>query len=136
MSSAQFSTGTDTRLTVGGVSDTFTSTTRMPPTAQGPAIETSVSSYDFGTVKVGSSSTDRNLSITSSGTDPLEIQSIAISGDFSGAHHCPRVLEAGKSCTLIGRFKPTVTGKRSGSITITSNAPGNPTVVSLTGKGG
>ncbi len=132
-SSAQFSTDTDTRLTVGGVSDTFTSTTRTPPV--GPAIETSVSSYDFGTVKVGNSSGHRNLLITSSGTSALEIQGIVVTGDFSGTHNCPRFLESGKTCTLIGAFKPTVTGNRSGSITITSNAPGSPTVVTLTGKG-
>ncbi len=100
-----------------------------------PGIKTNVSRYDFGTVAVGSSSQDRALIITSSGTGPLEIRSIRVSGDYSGSHDCPKFLDAGKSCTLTGRFKPKAKGTRTGEITITTSAPNSPTVVALTGKG-
>lgn len=100
-----------------------------------PGIKTNVSRYDFGAVAVGSSSQDRALVITSSGTGPLEIRSIRVSGDYSGSHDCPKFLDAGKSCTLTGRFKPKARGTRTGEVTITTSAPNSPTVVTLTGKG-
>ncbi|MCX7072255.1 MAG: FG-GAP-like repeat-containing protein [Gammaproteobacteria bacterium] len=100
-----------------------------------PAIKTNAPSYNFGNVKVGAASPDRALIITSSGTGPLEIRSIAVSGDYSGSHNCPRFLDAGKTCTLTGRFKPKATGSRPGSITITTSAPNSPTVIPLSGNG-
>ena len=100
-----------------------------------PGIKTNVTSYNFGSVKVGASSPDRALTITSSGTGPLEIRSIKLSGDFSGSHDCPKFLDAGKTCTLTGRFKPKAKGARSGNVTITTSAPDSPTVVTLSGKG-
>ncbi|WP_439640802.1 beta strand repeat-containing protein [Nevskia sp.] len=100
-----------------------------------PAIKTNASSYNFGNVKVGASSADRALVITSSGTGPLEIRSISVSGDYSGSHNCPRLLDAGKSCTLTGRFKPKAKGARPGTITISTSAPGSPTVITLSGNG-
>ncbi len=100
-----------------------------------PGIKTNVSRYDFGAVAVGSSTWDRALILTSSGTGPLEIRSIRVSGDYSGSHDCSKFLDAGKSCTRTGRFKPKARGTRMGEITITTSAPNSPTVVALTGKG-
>lgn len=103
--------------------------------ARAPGITTNISRYDFGNVKVGESSPARELIITSSGTSPLEIRTISVSGDYNGNQNCPKVLEVGKSCTLTGRFKPKAKGARPGSITITSNAPDSPTVIPLSGNG-
>ncbi|WP_273457278.1 choice-of-anchor Q domain-containing protein [Nevskia ramosa] len=100
-----------------------------------PAIKTNAPSYDFGNVKVGATSPDRALIITSSGTGPLEIRSISVSGDYSGSHNCPRFLDAGKTCTLTGRFKPKAKGSRPSSVTITTSAPNSPTVIPLSGNG-
>lgn len=100
-----------------------------------PAIKTNAPSYNFGNVKVGATSPDRALIITSSGTGPLEIRSIGVSGDYSGSHNCPRFLDAGKTCTLTGRFKPKAKGARPGSVTITTSAPNSPTVIPLSGNG-
>lgn len=100
-----------------------------------PGIRTNVSSFNFGNVAVGSTSPDRPLTITSSGTAALEILSIRLTGDFTGTSNCPRTLNPGSSCTLTGRFKPTAKGLRQGTITITTNAPTSPTVVQLSGTG-
>ena len=53
----------------------------------------------------------------------------------SGSHDCPKFLDAGKSCTLTGRFKPKARGTRTGEITITTSASNSPIVVALTSKG-
>jgi len=104
------------------------------PNAAG--ISTNVSSFNFGNVAVGATSPDRGLIITSSGTAPLAITSIRLTGsEFTGASNCPSSLAPGASCTLTGRFKPTAAGLRQGSVTITTNAPTSPTVVPLSGTG-
>lgn len=100
-----------------------------------PAIKTNVSSFDFGRVRVGATSLDRTLVITSTGTGPLEIRNIAVSGDYVGSHNCPRWLDAGKSCQVTGRFRPRATGVRSGTVSILSSVSNTPMQVSLSGTG-
>ena len=75
------------------------------------------------------------LVITSTGTAPLLITGIRVTGDYAGTSNCPRALAPGATCTLTGNFKPTATGARPGSVTITSNAPDSPTVIQLSGTG-
>lgn len=100
-----------------------------------PGVKVNVSRYDFGNVAVGSQSAPRALTVTSTGTAPLEINSIRISGDFTGSSQCPRVLAPGASCQLTGVFKPTARGVRTGTATLTTNAPSSPTVIELRGNG-
>src|SRR3989454_623555 len=60
------------------------------------------------------------------------------SGDFTQTNTCPvspATLAAGANCAVNVAFKPSVTGGRSGTITITYSFPGSPQTVSLTGTG-
>ncbi len=100
-----------------------------------PGISVPTRSFNFGNVRVGSSSVQRSLTITSSGTAPLAIRSIRVTGDFVGTSNCPASLAPGATCALTGTFKPATTGPRTGTVTITSNAPDSPTVVQLSGTG-
>jgi len=100
-----------------------------------PGIGVQTRSFNFGSVKVGQSSPQRALVITSTGTAPLLITGIRLSGDYNGTSNCPRSLAPGATCALTGSFKPTATGARPGSVTITSNAPDSPTVIQLSGTG-
>ena len=121
------------------VSNAVTSPDRISLSGTGkglkPAIKTNVSRFDFGRVKVGSVSRDQTLVITSTGTGPLEIRNIAVTGDYVGSHNCPRWLDAGKSCQVTGRFRPRATGVRSGTVSILSSVSNTPTQVSLSGTG-
>ncbi|MCX7060606.1 MAG: choice-of-anchor D domain-containing protein [Gammaproteobacteria bacterium] len=110
---------------------------RLSGTGKGlqPAIKTNVSSFDFGRVRVGATSLDRTLVITSSGSGPLEIRSINVTGDYTGSHNCPRFLDAGKSCQVTGRFRPRATGVRPGAVSILTSVSSTPTQVTLTGTG-
>ena len=100
-----------------------------------PGITVQTRSYNFGNVRVGTSSPERSLVITSSGTAPLAITGIRLTGDYAGTSNCPRSLAPGATCALTGTFRPTATGARPGSVTITSNAPDSPTVINLSGNG-
>ena len=44
-------------------------------------------------------------------------------------------MAAGSSCTVNVTFKPTASGTRTGTLTVTSNANNSPATVSLTGSG-
>ncbi|MCX7070594.1 MAG: choice-of-anchor D domain-containing protein [Gammaproteobacteria bacterium] len=121
------------------VSNAVTSPDRISLSGTGkglkPAMKTNVSRFDFGRVKVGASSREQTLVITSTGSGPLEIRSIRVSGDYSGSHNCPRWLDAGKSCQVTGSFKPKAVGTRPGSVSILTSVSNTATEVSLTGTG-
>jgi len=125
----------ETRITSNAV--TSPDVIRLSGTGKGlqPAMKTNVSRFDFGRVKVGATSREQTLVITSTGSGPLEIRSIRVSGDYSGSHNCPRFLDAGKSCQVTGSFKPKAVGTRPGSVSILTSVSNTATEVSLTGTG-
>jgi hypothetical protein len=69
----------------------------------------------------------------------LTISSIAVTGtnatDFSQTNTCGTGLAAGASCTITVTFKPTQTGPRTASVTITDDAAGSPQTIGLSGTG-
>jgi len=97
----------------------------------------SASSLDFGNVTLNTAST-QTLTLTSSGTAPVTINSAAIAGSgfaISGATF-PVTLNPGKSATLQVKFDPVVVGAATGTITISSNsALGATSVIALSGTG-
>ncbi len=57
-----------------------------------------------------------------------------MTGDFSQTNNCSSVA-TGSSCTVNVTFKPTASGTRTGTLTVTSNANNSPATVGLTGSG-
>jgi hypothetical protein len=100
-----------------------------------PAVSLSPSSLTFSRRTVGTTSSSQSVTLKNTGTATLSITSIATSGDFSQTNTCGSSRTAGQSCTISVRFKPTATGTRTGSLTVTDNASGSPHKVSLTGTG-
>jgi len=99
-------------------------------------------SLNFGNEPVGSTSAAQTITLSNTGTGPLTILSIAVtgpnSGDFAETNTCPAsnsTLAAGANCTISVTFKPTSTGSRTGSVSIADNAAGSPQSVSLSGTG-
>jgi hypothetical protein len=74
--------------------------------------------------------------LTNSGTETLEITSIAASGNFAETNDCAESLEAGASCTIDVTFVPlavTSAAASGGTVTITDNASTSPQSLTLTG---
>jgi VCBS repeat protein/HYDIN/CFA65/VesB family protein/ASPM-SPD-2-Hydin domain-containing protein len=98
-----------------------------------------MTSISFGNQLVGSSSAVQMVTLSNTGTATLTITSIAIaganSGDYSETNTCGSSVAAGANCSISVTFKPTATGARSASLTITDNANGSPQNVALTGAG-
>ncbi len=92
-------------------------------------------SLSFGNQLVGSISAPQTVSLTNSGGATLTISSIVASGDFSLSHTCGASLAPAATCLISVTFAPSVTGPRSGAVTITDNAPGSPHAVALSGTG-
>ena len=92
------------------------------PVVTGVAIEISPSTVSFGNVAMGQSAT-KTVTLTNPGTEALSVSGIAVAGTgftASGPHAV---------------FKPTSGNADKGTITITSNAPGSPSLVALSGTG-
>jgi len=96
-------------------------------------------SLTFAPRKVGTTSAKQPVTLTNIGSHSIPISSVAITGadpgDFSQQNSCGTGLGAGKSCTVNVVFKPTATGARSASVTITYSGVDNPQTVALSGTG-
>jgi hypothetical protein len=98
---------------------------------------------DCGEVATGASrDCPQTITITSSGTEPLQIRSVQITGanadDFRVDGRCVgQSLEADESCMMTVSFRPHTTGGRTATLTIHQNmpSPDRGTPVALTGTG-
>lgn len=89
----------------------------------------------FGTQTVSTTAPPQSVYLTNTGTGVLAVSSITFSGDFSGVNNCGTSVAVGASCAVSVSFTPTVTGARSGSISILDDASGSPHTVALSGTG-
>lgn len=89
----------------------------------------------YGSQLVGTSSSTRNVTLTSTGSATVSISGITVTGDFSQTNNCGNALPPGAVCTVKVTFKPTARGKRSGSVMLNSNISGTAPSISLSGTG-
>jgi hypothetical protein len=107
----------------------------------GPAVTLSPTSVNYGNQIVGTTSASQTITLTSSGTVPLSISSVTLTGtnagDFAQTNNCPttNTLAVGASCTITVTFTPGANGMRSANLTITDNASNSPQSVALSGTG-
>jgi hypothetical protein len=111
--SSNSSTGSTTVVTLGGTGTA----------APNPQLTVSASSLSFGSVTVNTATT-QSLTLTSTGTSPVTVNSAAISGTGFTivAGSFPVTLAPTQSVTLQVQFDPTATGTASGQIAISSNS--------------
>lgn len=99
-----------------------------------PTSTVSPSSLSFGSIAVGASSPSQTATLTNTGSLIITLASISTSGDYSQGNNCGTTLSQSASCSIFVTFSPTLSGTRTGTLTITSNAAGSPQTVSLTGS--
>jgi len=100
-----------------------------------PAITPSVTSYSFGSIGIGQSST-ATITITSSGTTALSITGVSAPGGvFTLVSNACSTLQPTQQCTIQVRFSPTGASSYSGTLVISHNAPGSPLNIALSGTG-
>lgn len=99
-----------------------------------PAILTDRVSLDFGAVSVGATKS-LALRVSNPGNDTLVISNIATNSPRYTVAIASRTLAPGEAFDDTIRFTPTTATPVSANLTLTSNAPTSPTVVTLTGSG-
>ena len=102
-----------------------------------PAISLSGTSLSFGNVAV-SSSVQQTFTVSNTGTVVLNVTGITVTGTDAAQFSVNPAsfnLSAGVSQTVTVTFAPTSTGAKSGTLSITHNATGSPSSVSLSGTG-
>ncbi len=111
-------------------------------TQPAPAVTLNPTSLAFGNQRVGTTSGNQSVTVGNTGTAPLTISSIGITGtnagDYAQGGDCPTApstLAAGGSCTIQVSFSPSATGSRTASISVSDNASGSPHTVALSGTG-
>jgi hypothetical protein len=93
------------------------------------------SSVSFGNRLLGSSATVP-ITLTNSGTSSVAISQATASGaGFSISGLVPMTLNAGQSTSFTTTFVPTTAGAVTGSVSISSSAPGSPLTIALSGSG-
>src|SRR5262249_55561711 len=94
----------------------------------GTLVSLSMSKLTFGHLAVGTTSPPQNIILTNVGNTQLNFTDIAITGmnakDFSQTNNCGTSIAATASCAISVRFKPTATGTRIGSLSISDDGGG------------
>jgi hypothetical protein len=105
-------------------------------TTGNPALTLSAKSLSFGSEAVNSAAT-LPVTLTSSGTSPLTVNSAAISGTgfTTVGGSFPVTLNPNQTTAIQVQFKPTAAGSATGNLTIATNSTGGAAVVSLSGTG-
>ena len=93
------------------------------------------SNLSFGGQMVGTTSSTQMVTLTNPGQSSFAITTIGVSGDFSETNNCGAALAAGANCTITVAFKPTASGTRTGTLSVSDNASGSPQTVGLSGSG-
>jgi hypothetical protein len=92
-------------------------------------------SLAFGSQPVSTTSGAQAVTVTNTGTAAASVSAVSVTGDFLQTNNCTGIA-SGASCTVNVSFRPTASGTRTGTLTITSNATNSPTSVALSGTGG
>jgi len=104
-----------------------------------PRASLSASSLSFASQAVGKASSAQSLTLNNMGDAALAVDGATVtgsgSGDFAVQNACGGSLAPGASCGLSVTFTPVTSGPRAATLTITSDAVGNPPAAALTGAG-
>jgi hypothetical protein len=115
---------------IGGPNGTTTSLYLSTPT-----VSWWPTTLNFGKVAVGTTSSPLTSTLTNSGNAPLSVASITATANYHVTQGCVGKIAVGSTCALVITFTPTLTGSRSGTVTIKDNGILSSQVIHLTGVG-
>jgi hypothetical protein len=95
----------------------------------------SPASLAFGAQVIDTTSPAQSATLSNTGNAPLTISAITTTGDFTQTNNCSTPLAAGASCAINVTFTPSTTGRRSGSLTVSSNSQAGAVSAALSGNG-
>jgi hypothetical protein len=105
-------------------------------TAAQPVISLNPSSLTYNAQSIGAVSAAQTITVTNTGFAPLTISLLATTGDFNETDNCAGTpIAINETCTIQVSFLPTVTGSRSGVLTVYGNVAGGQATATLLGTG-
>jgi hypothetical protein len=100
------------------------------------AVMVSPDKFEFAAQAVGSASPPQSLTLSNTGSLPVAMRDIQISGiDFSQSNNCSEKLAAGATCKVEIVFKPAIPGNRLGALQVSWSGARSPRTIPLTGIG-
>jgi subtilase family serine protease len=110
--------------------------------APAPIASLTPTSQTFPNIAVGTSYTSTGIALSNTGTLPLVVSGISITGtnasSFTQTNNCgtfPVTIAPTSGCTITVTFTPTAVGVLTASVSVADNASGSPQVVTLAGTG-
>jgi hypothetical protein len=104
-----------------------------------PIIWLSEAGLDFGELTISLTSPYKTVTVRNNGNTFLTIGQIKLTGEGANQYlissSCGTVIPAGSGCSVSLAFKPTSSGKKTASLTITHNAASGTTVIPISGVG-
>lgn len=123
-------------LTLISNSNVGVSPVTLAGTGIAPLASLSPASLRFANQRVGGSSVAQVVTLSNSGTAPLTINSVGITGDFTQTNTCGTSLATGASCAISITFNPIAGGMRTGTLSVGDNSTGGAVqTTGLTGTG-
>jgi hypothetical protein len=89
----------------------------------------------FNQQAVGTTSPPQKVTLTNTGSGPLNIASIKAAGQFEMKTTCGKAIAAGEDCTVSVTFSPKTKGKLNGTVTLLDKASNKPQVIAMQGTG-
>jgi hypothetical protein len=103
------------------------------------AVKLTPKTATFSNQVVGTASGAKTVTVANTGATALTIGSIAVAGsnasDFAQTNTCPSSLAVNTNCTISITFTPSVSGARTGTITLTDSSADSPQILALSGTG-
>jgi hypothetical protein len=84
---------------------------------------------------VGTTSSAQTVTLSNTGTVPVNISNIATTGAFTQTNNCPASLPVSGNCQIQVEFVPLLKGLATGTVSVTDDAEGSPQTVALSGRG-
>jgi phosphodiesterase/alkaline phosphatase D-like protein len=110
-----------------------------PVSGSFPVVSLNPTSLTFASQNNGTTSAPMPVTVTNAGNVALSISGVSISGlqaaEFAQANTCGSSIAPGANCSINVTFTPSSGGSRTATLVITSNAPGSPHSVGLSGTG-
>jgi sugar lactone lactonase YvrE len=98
-----------------------------------PGASITPGSLSFSSQIIGTSSAAKSVTVQSSGSGPLQITNVTLTGPFTQTNTCSGSIAPGASCAISVTFSPSAVGAASGVLSITDNAGAQ--TVNVTGNG-
>ena len=98
-----------------------------------PVASVTPASVTFSSTVEGATSSAKTVTLSNTGTGPMQVASLTVSGPFNQTNTCSASIAPAGSCTISITFAPTAVGSATGAVTIADNAGAQ--TVGLTGTG-